>query len=200
MIWKRRQRTKTLCRPHPSFPPFLFVLINIAISFIVSINVGIIIVIIPTEVGKYLQGVEVKHQAVAVADRDKDGLAQLCHDGRLPLQVLGDVGVLDIVKCHHLQSHLLVHDDVAGQQHHFVRVGWSKSTNDCKKKNHRYLRTCPPAEDEVKTPRISSAQRLALSISFLLVCLYLSMKSQQDFYVEIIVFLKNCPVYFSLRG
>ena len=94
MIWKRRQRTKTLCRPHPSFPPFLFVLINIAISFIVSINVGIIIVIIPTEVGKYLQGVEVKHQAVAVADRDNDGLAQPRHDGRLPLQVLGDVGSL----------------------------------------------------------------------------------------------------------
>ena len=42
-------------------------------------------------------------------------MVQLCHDGRLPLQVLGDVGVLDLVKCHHLQSHLLVQNDVVGQ-------------------------------------------------------------------------------------
>ena len=32
-------------------------------------------------------------------------------DGRLPLQVLGDLGLLDLVKCHHLQSHLLVQND-----------------------------------------------------------------------------------------
>ena len=36
-------------------------------------------------------------------------------DGRLPLQVLGDLGLLDLVKCHHLQSHLLVQNDVVGQ-------------------------------------------------------------------------------------
>ena len=69
-----------------------------------------------------------------------------------------------------------------------------------KKKNNCYLRTCPPAGDKVKTTRISSAQKLALSISFLLVCLYLSSRSQQDFFMEIILFLKNCPVYFSLQG
>ena len=36
-------------------------------------------------------------------------------DGRLPLQVLGDLGLLDLVKCHHLQSHLLVQNDGVGQ-------------------------------------------------------------------------------------
>ena len=46
---------------------------------------------------------EVDDQAsVEVADRD-GGVVQLRHDGRLPLQVLGDAGV-DLVKCHHLQS------------------------------------------------------------------------------------------------
>ena len=44
---------------------------------------------------------------------DDDGVVQLCHDGRLRLQVLGDVGVLDLVKFHHLQSHLPVHKDIA---------------------------------------------------------------------------------------
>ena len=42
-------------------------------------------------------------------------MVQLCHDGRLPLQVLGDVGVLDLVKRYHLQSNLLVQNDVVGQ-------------------------------------------------------------------------------------
>ena len=49
--------------------------------------------------------VEVKEQPVEVADRDDllqgddDGVVQLLHDGRLPLQVLGDVdvGVFDLV-------------------------------------------------------------------------------------------------------
>ena len=46
-------------------------------------------------------------------------MVQLGHDGRLPLQVLGDVGILDLVKYHHLQSHLLVQNDVVvvGQEH-----------------------------------------------------------------------------------
>ena len=39
------------------------------------------------------------------------------HDGRLPLQVLGDIGVVDLVKRHHLWSHLLVQNDVVGQEH-----------------------------------------------------------------------------------
>ena len=43
-------------------------------------------------------------------------MVQLPHDGRLPLQVLGDVGVLDLVKHHHLQSHLLVQNDVVYDQ------------------------------------------------------------------------------------
>ena len=44
-------------------------------------------------------------------------MVQLGHDGRLPLQVLGDVGVVDLVKRHHLWSHLLVQNDVVGQEH-----------------------------------------------------------------------------------
>ena len=47
------------------------------------------------------------------------------HDGRLPLQVLGDVGVLDLVKRHHLQSHLLVQNDVVGQVT-FAKGGWGQ--------------------------------------------------------------------------
>ena len=49
-----------------------------------------------------------------VADRDdpveeyNDWVVQLCHDGRLLLQVL------DLVKCSHLQSHLLAQNDVNG--------------------------------------------------------------------------------------
>ena len=41
------------------------------------------------------------------------------HDGRLPFQVLGDIGVVDLVKRHHLWSHLLVQNDVVvvGQEH-----------------------------------------------------------------------------------
>ena len=41
------------------------------------------------------------------------------HDSRLPLQVLGYVGVVDLVKRHHLWSHLLVQNDVivVGQEH-----------------------------------------------------------------------------------
>ena len=39
------------------------------------------------------------------------------HDGRLPLQVLGDIGVVDLVKRHHLWSHLLVQNDVIRQGH-----------------------------------------------------------------------------------
>ena len=35
----------------------------------------------------------------------------------LPFQVLGDAGILDLVKRHHLQSHLLVQYDVVGQDH-----------------------------------------------------------------------------------
>ena len=51
-------------------------------------------------------------KAVEVADRDDHlqgddvGVVQLRQDVRPPLQVLGDidVGVLDLVKCHHIQS------------------------------------------------------------------------------------------------
>ena len=44
-------------------------------------------------------------------------MVQLGHDGRLPLQVLGDVRVVDRVKRHHLWSHLLVQNDVIRQGH-----------------------------------------------------------------------------------
>ena len=44
-------------------------------------------------------------------------MVHLRHDGRLPLQVLGDVRVEELVKRHHLWSHLLVHNDVVGQEH-----------------------------------------------------------------------------------
>ena len=44
-------------------------------------------------------------------------MVQLGHDGRLPLQVLGDVRVVDRVKRHHLWSHLIVQNDVVGQEH-----------------------------------------------------------------------------------
>ena len=53
-------------------------------------------------------------------------MVQLGHDGRLPLQVLGDVGVLDLAKCPPLQSHLLVQYDVVGQDH-FAEGPLSKS-------------------------------------------------------------------------
>ena len=42
---------------------------------------------------------------------DGDGVVQLGHDGRLPLQVLGDVGAVDLAQRHHLRCHLLVQDD-----------------------------------------------------------------------------------------
>ena len=60
--------------------------------------------------------IEAKHQVVEVADRDdlvrgdNDEVVQLCHDGRLLVQVLA--------KCHHLQSRLL---DVV--DHHNVDEG-----------------------------------------------------------------------------
>ena len=41
-------------------------------------------------------------------------MVQLRHDGRLLLQVLGDIGVIDLVKCSHPQNHRLVQDDVSG--------------------------------------------------------------------------------------
>ena len=44
-------------------------------------------------------------------------MVKLGHDGRLPLQVLGEVGVEDLVKRHHLWNRLLVHNDVVGQEH-----------------------------------------------------------------------------------
>ena len=57
-------------------------------------------------------------------------MVQLRHDGRLPLQVLGDVGILDLMKRHHLQSHLLVQNDVVGQDHFakgpLAKSGWSQ--------------------------------------------------------------------------
>ena len=57
-------------------------------------------------------------------------MVQLRHDGSLPLQVLGDVWVLDLVKCHHLQSHLLVQNDVVGQDHFakgpLAKGGWGQ--------------------------------------------------------------------------
>ena len=55
---------------------------------------------------------------------DNDGVVQLRHDGRLPLQVLGDVGVLDLVKCHQLQRHLLVQDDSSSSQ--TAKGGWGQ--------------------------------------------------------------------------
>ena len=52
-----------------------------------------------------------------IEKRNNDGVVHLGHDGRLPLQVLGDVGVVDRVKRHHLWSHLLVQNDFVRQQH-----------------------------------------------------------------------------------
>jgi hypothetical protein len=45
------------------------------------------------------------------------GMVQLRHDGRLPLQVLPDVAILDLAESHHLQGDLLLQDDVVGQDH-----------------------------------------------------------------------------------
>ena len=44
-------------------------------------------------------------------------MVQLLHDGRLSLQVLGDVGVVDLAKRRHLRCHLLVQDGLVGQVH-----------------------------------------------------------------------------------
>ena len=41
-------------------------------------------------------------------------MVQLRHDGRLLLQVLGDIGVIDLVKWSHLQNHWLAQNDVSG--------------------------------------------------------------------------------------
>ena len=109
-------------------------------------------------------------------DLDTVGMVHLRHDGRLPLQVLGDVGVLDLVKCHHLQGHLLVQNDVVSQVH-IAKGGWgqlvvtdwtgkiiSKSfhghrnhhnTNHC---HNLYLRTRPPREDTAESPPFNSAE------------------------------------------
>ena len=63
--------------------------------------------------------------SVEVVDKDDllqgdgAGVVQLLHDGRLPLQVLGDKGVLDLVWRHHLQSHSLVQNGVVGH----VQIG-----------------------------------------------------------------------------
>ena len=92
----KNTENKDPCRPHPSFPPFLFVLINIAISIIVnvSINVGIIIVMarsfssFPLKLANTSKG---RSQAPEVANRDNVGTAQPRHDGRLLLQVLEDI-------------------------------------------------------------------------------------------------------------
>ena len=43
------------------------------------------------------------------------------HDGRLPLQVLGDVGVVDVV----MQSYLFVQDDAVGQVYD-CQGGWGQ--------------------------------------------------------------------------
>ena len=48
---------------------------------------------------------------------DNVGMVELRHDGRLPLQVLPGVGILDLADSDHLQGHLLVQDDVVGQDH-----------------------------------------------------------------------------------
>ena len=80
---------------------------------------------------------EVDHQASVEGDDrddllegDDDRVVQHRHEGRLPLQVLGDVGILDLVKCHHLQSHLLVQNDVVGKDHFaegpLAKGGWGQ--------------------------------------------------------------------------
>ena len=55
-------------------------------------------------------------------------MVQLGHDGRLPLQVLGDIGVIDLVKRHHLWSHLLVQNDVVGHEYvsKWVKDDWGQ--------------------------------------------------------------------------
>ena len=70
--------------------------------------------------------------SVEVADKDDllegddGGVVQLGHDGRLPLQVLGDVGAVDLAQRHHLRCHLLVQDDSSTRctlpKDHFPRV------------------------------------------------------------------------------
>ena len=53
-----------------------------------------------------------------------DWVVQLCHDGRLLLQVL------DLVKCSHLQSHLLAQNGVADKDHFveglLAKGGWGQ--------------------------------------------------------------------------
>ena len=41
-------------------------------------------------------------------------MVQLPHDGRLLLLVLGDIRVLDVMKCSQLQNHWLAQNDVSG--------------------------------------------------------------------------------------
>ena len=63
-----------------------------------------------------LQGMKSTKTSVEVDDKDDllqgdcAGVVQLLHDGRLPLQVVEDVGDVDHVKRHHLRSHLLAQD------------------------------------------------------------------------------------------
>ena len=57
-----------------------------------------------------------------------DGVVQLHYDGRL--LVFGDIGELDLVKFHHLRSHLFDQDVVDGQDHFaeglLAKGGWGQ--------------------------------------------------------------------------
>ena len=67
------------------------------------------------------------------------------HDGRLPLQVLGDMGVVDLVKRHHLWSHLLVQNDVVVvvQEHvsKWAKGDWGQQIELKKKKTFLIIAT-----------------------------------------------------------
>ena len=144
-------------------------------------------------------------------------MLQLGHDGRLPLQVLGDVGVVDLVKRHHLWSHLLVQNDVVvvGQGHiskwakgdwgQLVVAYWTEksSFNHCHDRLNQHKQSLPTSFTWELGP--SDCRQLQWSnlrpawqnerISFPLWLGFLN-KSQQYLFLEKILFLKSCSSYF----
>ena len=75
---------------------------------------------------------------------DGDGVAQLGHYGRLPLQVLGDEGVIDLPKRRHLRSQLLLQiASSAPARCTLPGQGWLGSACSCRLNWKNHLKSLP---------------------------------------------------------
>ena len=138
------------------------------------------------------------------------------HDGRLPLQVLGDIGVVDLVKRHHLWSHLLVQNDdvVVGQTRFQMSKGWLGSAdwteeeknifNHCHDHLNHHNWPLPASitwelapsdcKDKVEQPPTNWAEQfLSLWLGFV-------NKNQPYLFLGKILFLKRCSSYLFQPG